>query len=92
MLRNYENLIEKCNDWLQTKNAEEFGDVIETALDVFDSPQRKFAEKFNVSISTISRWSKGTTAPLPLVQEHVVETLKKEAAEKASYRGLVAAE
>jgi hypothetical protein len=65
-----------CEEWEYHPTTELFSRVVAGA-DVLSRSHRDLATLFEVSESTISRWSKGYARPHRRVQRYVVSTLKR---------------
>ena len=66
-----------CNAWLSEKepSTESFGKLVGASFQVFGTFQRELAHEFEVAVSTVSRWAKGTARPHPLLQRQIVRSL-----------------
>lgn len=66
-----------CNAWLSEKepSTESFGTLVGESFQVFGTFQRELAHEFEVAVSTVSRWAKGTARPHPLMQKQIVRSL-----------------
>ena len=66
-----------CIAWLAQKQApsDQFAQLVEQAFAVLGMFQRDLATEYEVAISTISRWAKGTARPHPLLQKQIVKSL-----------------
>jgi ribosome-binding protein aMBF1 (putative translation factor) len=80
-LEKFENA---CTAWLSEKDAsiETFAGIIEASFEVFGTLQRDLSTEFEVAISTVSRWAKGTARPHPLLQKQIVRSLHRRASFK----------
>jgi ribosome-binding protein aMBF1 (putative translation factor) len=75
-----------CSVWLTQKetSTEVFAELVEASFQVFGTFQRELAHEFEVAVSTVSRWAKGTARPHPLLQKQIVRSLHRRA------KGLIA--
>ncbi len=66
-----------CNAWLSEKepSTEKFSELVGASFQVFGTFQRELAHEFEVAVSTVSRWAKGTARPHPLLQKQIVKSL-----------------
>lgn len=68
-----------CNAWLIEKetSTEAFAELVGASFQVFGTFQRELAHEFEVAVSTVSRWAKGTARPHPLLQKQIVRSLHR---------------
>jgi len=66
-----------CTAWLSQKESstETFAVLVDASFQVFGTFQRELAHEFEVAVSTVSRWAKGTARPHPLMQKQIVRAL-----------------
>ena len=66
-----------CNAWLSEKDpsTDGFAQLVSAAFQVFGTFQRELAREFEVAVSTVSRWAKGSARPHPLLQKQIVKSL-----------------
>lgn len=70
-----------CNAWLSEKESStaKFAELVGASFQVFGTFQRELAQEFEVAVSTVSRWAKGTARPHPLLQKQIVRSLLRRA-------------
>jgi hypothetical protein len=80
-MMNVEEFETACGAWLSQKESstETFAELVEASFQVFGTFQRELASEFEVAVSTVSRWSKGTARPHPLLQKQIVRSLARRA-------------
>jgi hypothetical protein len=74
-----ENFEAACSAWLSANepSTETFAKLVEASFHVFGTFQRELAHEFEVAVSTVSRWAKGTARPHPLMQKQIVRSLHR---------------
>lgn len=79
MMMTPESFENACSAWLRDKEASEqtFAGIVEASFRVLGTFQRDLAREFEVAISTVSRWAKGTARPYPLIQKQIVQALQR---------------
>jgi len=87
-MMNVEQFETACTAWLSQKESstEAFAELVGASFQVFGTFQRELASEFEVAVSTISRWSKGTARPHPLLQKQIVRSLVRRAKGLATRR------
>lgn len=81
--RNPAELVAACNRWVRG-DIPAFAAITAGALHVLGLLQRDLADEFDVSIATVSRWAAGEAKPHPIVQESVVDFVRRRATKAAA--------
>ncbi len=71
-------LLTACHTW-KRGDLDGFASIVRGALSVLGMLQRDLADEFDVSIATISRWASAEAKPHAIVQESVVDFVRRRA-------------
>jgi len=81
--RDSAELVTACNLWVKG-DIPAFAQITAAALRILGLYQRDLADEFDVSIATVSRWASGEAKPHPIVQETVVDFVRRRAVKVAA--------
>jgi hypothetical protein len=70
------DLVAACNRW-RLGDAPGFAAITAAALRLLGLYQRDLADEFDVSTATVSRWASGDAKPHTIVQEAVVDFVRR---------------
>ena len=82
-LRNAAELVAACDRWAPG-DLPAFANITASALRLLGLYQKDMAREFDVSVATVSRWAAGEAKPHTIVQESVIDFIRRRATKAAA--------
>jgi DNA-binding transcriptional regulator YiaG len=72
-MQNFARLLEQ----IDVEQKSEFSTAVRYAIDYHGIAISEFVDEFRVSVPTVSRWARGTSAPHPMARPRIINWIKR---------------